>query len=106
MTDRNLESTYFYNYNKWPTPLFSAFQMFCSVQILFYNQNKTIKIVFSTVGLGLTLVCLPQYIHIHIIYVQLLFKRMYIIFFPRELIEELHPIIKEALERRPEVNCV
>lgn len=24
-------------------------------------------------------------------------------FLPRELIEELHPIIKEALERRPEV---
>lgn len=27
-------------------------------------------------------------------------------FSSRELIEELHPIIKEALERRPEVSCV
>lgn len=36
------------------------------MHVLFYNQNKTIKIVFKTLGLGLTFVSIPPYININI----------------------------------------
>lgn len=78
-------------------------------QLLSFNQNETLRTV-SNGRLSINTVsfcCLHKYLQTSdSTYLALSAKNVYHVS-SRELIEELHPIIKEALERRPEVSvCV
>jgi enoyl-CoA hydratase/carnithine racemase len=65
--------------------------------------------MFKTVGLVLTLnlyhanIYIFSYVRFYLLTIN---RKEEYNFSSRDLIEELHPIIKEALERRPEVSCV
>lgn len=75
------------------------------IRRLFYNQNKALRTVEnSRLRVRTCQFLLFWYGFASSAYLALSETNICRFSF-RELIEELHPIIKEALERRPEVSC-